>query len=207
MINRFLFGTGNPEKTARIKALVRDLPVTVVTPAELGISLDVEEDGTTPCENAVKKALSYLKAGGLPTLSMDGGLYIDSLPPHLQPGIHVRAQAGAHATDDDIFHYYREVLRRHGEQSTGRWVVAAAFAQPGGRLTTREFIDETLFTCVPSPIRKPAAPLSSLQIDLDLGKYRSEISDDERATLDARFDAELAEFLRIVLMDSPGHLA
>ena len=200
MIDRFLFGTSNPEKIARIRALVRDLPVTVVTPSELGISLDVEEDGTTPCENAVKKASSYLKAGGLPTLSMDGGLYIDSLPSHLQPGIHVRAQAGPHASDDDIFCYYQEVMRRHGGQSTGRWVVAAAFAQPGGRLTTREFIDETLFTCVPSPVRKPAAPLSSLQIDLDLKKYRSEISDDERTGLDARLDAELVAFLRSVII-------
>ncbi len=201
MIDKFLFGTSNPEKIARIRALLRDLSVQVVAPKEIGLHLEVEEDGATPYENAAKKATAFLRAGGLPTLSMDGGLYIDCLPPELQPGINVRRQVGPNASDDELFLHYQKLLRDHGGESRGRWVVAAVFALPDGRMETREFVDETHFTCMASPVRKTGAPLSSLQIDLDLGKYRSEISDDERASLDARLDAELATFLRSAILD------
>lgn len=202
MIDRFMFGTGNPEKVARIRSLVRDLPVAVVTPADAGLTIDVAEDGANPLENATEKATTYLAACGLPTLSLDGGLYIDSLPPALQPGIHVRRQAGPRASDDDLLAYYQNLIRENGGESKGRWVVAAVFALPGGVCLSQEFVDETTFTCVASPVRKPGAPLSSLQVDLDLGKYRSEITADEHAALDAKFDAELSGFLRSVLRNS-----
>ena len=51
----------------------------LVTPIELGIALDVEEDGTTYLENARKKANAAVDASGLPALADDSGLEVAAL--------------------------------------------------------------------------------------------------------------------------------
>ena len=51
----------------------------MVTPADLGISLDVEETGDTYEENAAIKARAFASASGLLTLADDSGLEVDAL--------------------------------------------------------------------------------------------------------------------------------
>lgn len=63
-----------------MKGLLADLPgFQLVTPAELGLTLDVEESGKDFAENAAIKAQAFAKAGGLPALADDSGLEVDAL--------------------------------------------------------------------------------------------------------------------------------
>jgi XTP/dITP diphosphohydrolase len=64
----------------------------LLTPAEAGIALDVEEDGATYLENARKKAGVGLRLSGLPTLADDSGLEVPRLGG--KPGIHSARFAG-----------------------------------------------------------------------------------------------------------------
>ena len=60
----------------------------------LGIVLEIEEDGTTAQENARKKSLLYARAVGQPVLSLDNALYLQGLSKDEQPGIHTRRIPG-----------------------------------------------------------------------------------------------------------------
>jgi XTP/dITP diphosphohydrolase len=64
----------------------------LVTPAEAGIRLDVEEDGATYVENARKKAEAGRRLSGLPTLADDSGLEVPRL--NGKPGVQSARFAG-----------------------------------------------------------------------------------------------------------------
>ena len=77
---RLLFGTTNPGKLRELRRLVAGLPVHVLSPDELGRPLpDVEEDGATFEENAVKKAVEWARFAGLHAVADDSGLCVDGL--------------------------------------------------------------------------------------------------------------------------------
>jgi XTP/dITP diphosphohydrolase len=80
-----LIATNNKGKIDEIRALLDDHSIQLLTPAELGISLEVTEDGQTYAENASKKALAFSKASGIIALGDDSGLEVDALGG--QPGL------------------------------------------------------------------------------------------------------------------------
>src|SRR4029079_13459003 len=60
---RLLIATNNPGKVREFRRLLADIPFEVVTPAEAGVSLDVDETGSTYAENALLKARAFAAAG------------------------------------------------------------------------------------------------------------------------------------------------
>lgn len=77
---RILLATNNPGKADEMRGLLADLPdLKLVTPAELGLNLSVEESGKDFAENAALKAHAFAKASGLPALADDSGLEVDAL--------------------------------------------------------------------------------------------------------------------------------
>lgn len=68
---------------------------------------DVEEDGATYLENALKKAKTYSVLTGEAVLADDSGLEVDCL--NGEPGIYSSRYAGAGATDEEN---YRKLLSR-----------------------------------------------------------------------------------------------
>jgi XTP/dITP diphosphohydrolase len=81
-----LIATSNPGKVMAFRRLLQSLPVHLVTPAELGLKLDVEETGTTFVDNALIKARAYRDGSGCHALADDSGLCVDALEGH--PGLH-----------------------------------------------------------------------------------------------------------------------
>jgi len=57
-----LIATNNRDKIEELQDLLKDLHVQLVTPAQIGLDLDVIEDGLTYAENASKKALAFAQA-------------------------------------------------------------------------------------------------------------------------------------------------
>ncbi len=97
---KLLVGTGNPGKIREFRELMDGLPVELVTPADIGLDIDVEETGGTLEENALIKAQAYANAGGILTLADDSGLFVDALDG--APGVISARYGGPDAkTDED----------------------------------------------------------------------------------------------------------
>jgi len=99
-VQKLLIATGNPGKVKELRVLLEGLDVELVTPKEIGLDLEVVEDGQTYEENAGKKALEYSQASGLVCLADDSGLEVEAL--NGAPGLYsARYHPLPNATDAD----------------------------------------------------------------------------------------------------------
>jgi len=85
-MNKLLIATNNKGKIEELQALLSDLKVELITPSQIGLDLDVIEDGTTYAENATRKAVAFAQASGLISLADDSGLEVDAL--NGEPGLY-----------------------------------------------------------------------------------------------------------------------
>ena len=99
---QLLIATNNAHKLIEYQEIFADLPITVTSLANEGITLDPEETGITFTENAILKAKAFAQASGLPTLADDSGLEIDAL--NGEPGVY-SARYGDTAKDDHVGRY------------------------------------------------------------------------------------------------------
>ena len=91
-----VLASGNAGKLVELRAMLADLPLTIVPQRELGVD-DVPETGTTFVENALIKARHASQVTGLPALADDSGLIVDALG--CAPGLYSARYAGS-PTDD-----------------------------------------------------------------------------------------------------------
>ena len=63
---KFVLATHNPNKVREMSAILGQFGVEVVSPKELGITVEVEETGTTFAENAMLKARAICELAKLP---------------------------------------------------------------------------------------------------------------------------------------------
>lgn len=90
-----LVATGNAGKLREFCRLLDGIDI--VSPADLALTLEVEESGATFEANARLKAEAYAAAAGLPALADDSGLEVDALDG--APGVH-SARYGDPGLDD-----------------------------------------------------------------------------------------------------------
>jgi inosine/xanthosine triphosphate pyrophosphatase family protein len=182
MVKKILFGSKNPAKFHHMRTLLKDLPLEIVDPEDLGIDLDVVEDGKLPEDNARGKARAYHLASCMPTFSIDAGLFIDRFPPEKQPGPFVRRifEGRREATDEEMLDYYTRELGRIGGESKGRWITAIALAISPDKILSETFSRSTFLTARRSRTLIPGAPLGSIQMDPTSGKFYSEMTYEER---------------------------
>jgi XTP/dITP diphosphohydrolase len=120
----------------------------LVTPAELGLKLEVEESGDTYEENARRKALQYAEASGLTALADDSGLEVDAL--NGRPGVMSARYAGPDRTDERRVEALLAELRDVPDERRGaRFRALIAIAAPEGRVETVEGMVEGRITHEP----------------------------------------------------------
>ena len=61
-MKRLLIATNNKGKVIELQDLLEDLDVELVTPADINLNINVEEDGKNYAENAAKKAVAFALA-------------------------------------------------------------------------------------------------------------------------------------------------
>ena len=76
---KFVLASQNKGKLVEMQGILQSLGVEIVLQSELGVSVDVEETGTTFEENARLKAVAVMQATGLPAIADDSGLCVDAL--------------------------------------------------------------------------------------------------------------------------------
>ncbi len=92
-----VLATRNRGKVAEFKALFSGLDVEIRDLSQFGPIPEVEEDGNTFEDNAVKKARFTARVLGLPAVADDSGLMVTAL--NGKPGVHSARYAGKGATD------------------------------------------------------------------------------------------------------------
>ena len=128
---KLLLATTNQGKIREYCHLLNGLPFTLVTPADEGMDITVDEKKKTFEENARLKATTYSRLSGLVTLADDSGLEVDALDGG--PGIISARFAGEQASDKDrIEHLLARLKDVPWEKRTARFKCVIAIAIPGG---------------------------------------------------------------------------
>ncbi len=188
-----LLGTRNPAKVNVVRAALAPLPVEILTSADLGIHIDVEEDRTSTEENAERKARAYFAAAHMPTLAIDGGLHIEGLPGERQPGVFVRRihHRERDATDAEVLDHYARELAEIGGEAIGIWQGSVVLVVSDKHVYADTFTFGTMLTSRRKGGVTPGAPLDALTIDPATGRYFSEMAWEERP--DARWVFEFVK--------------
>ena len=127
--NRLLLATNNARKVPELRRLLGHLPLSLLTPADLGLSLDVAEDGATYEANALAKARAFADASGLPALADDSGIEIDALGG--RPGLYSARYGGPGLTDEDrVALLLRELADVSDAGRTARYRAVLAVVSP-----------------------------------------------------------------------------
>jgi XTP/dITP diphosphohydrolase len=128
-VKKLLIATNNKGKVRELQDLLKDTGIELVTPADINLILEVEEDGTTYAENASKKAVAFAHASGLISLADDSGLEVDALDG--APGLYsARYHPKPGANDADRRAYMIENLRGKPHPWTAHFHATIAIAVP-----------------------------------------------------------------------------
>jgi XTP/dITP diphosphohydrolase len=136
---KLLIASNNPGKLVEILDLLKDLPLELLTPDQLGLDLQVDEVGETYAENAALKGRAFAQRSGLLTLADDSGLEVDAL--NGAPGLHsARYVNQPGATDGDRRQALLKNLEGMPRPWTARFRCVIALARPDGWLRFEEGI-------------------------------------------------------------------
>ena len=124
-----VLATRNEGKTEEIRALLAEFPVDIKNLTDFGPTPEVEEDGQTFEDNAIKKARFIAKILGFPALADDSGLMVEAL--ENGPGVRSARYAGEEASDADNNAKLLKELERV-ENRSAAFACVIAIAVPWG---------------------------------------------------------------------------
>ena len=132
MEQKIVFATGNEGKMREVRLILKDLGLPVLSMKEAGVSLDIEENGTTFAENAMIKAKAVWQQTGGIVLADDSGLVVDYLGG--APGVYSARYLG----EDTSYEIKNQAIidrlaDAKEEERTARFVSAIAAVLPDGR--------------------------------------------------------------------------
>ncbi len=160
-VHTLVIATRNPHKVEEFKSLFKGADLTLKDLRDFPGCPDVEEDGETLEENALKKARSAFACTGLPSISDDTGLEVHYLLG--EPGVRSARYAGENATyDDNVRKLLRRLTQVPARKRQARFRTALSFVWNGPESVFEGRIDGVI-TLAPSgengfgydPIFKP----------------------------------------------------
>ncbi len=159
-MKKILIATSNSGKRKEILSALLPLPdFEILTPADLGLALDIEENGKNYAENALMKAKAYFEKTGLPTIAEDSGMEVSALKGEL--GMHTRRWgAGPKANDTEWLDFFMKRMAGEKDRSA-RFVCHAVYLDEKG---PQDFEGECLGTItqqIEGPVL-PGIPLSAV---------------------------------------------
>jgi XTP/dITP diphosphohydrolase len=178
-----LLATTNPHKVDEYRAILSDLPFTLLSLNDVQLDMDVEETGTTFRENAELKARAYAQASGLLSLADDSGLEIDAL--NGAPGVYSARFAGEDATYEERFDILLTHLRDVPvERRTARFRCVISLAEPSGYLRS---VDGTIEGVIAdAPRGKNGFGYDPIFLVPALGKTTAEITAEQKNKISHR---------------------
>jgi len=159
-----LYATTNPGKVMEVGKYLQSYGIPLVSPPQLGLTMEVEETGQTLEENAMLKVRAYLeRAPDMVVLGDDTGVEIDALSG--EPGIHVRRWKD-HTTrlsDQEVINYCLERLHNVPSGQRGaQFRTVLALATPDGPIEYFAGILRGIIATDPAPLNIPGFPFETL---------------------------------------------
>jgi XTP/dITP diphosphohydrolase len=145
---RLVIATNNPGKVVEFRDLLEGCGWAVVAPADVGVSIDVDETGATYAENARIKAQAFCHASGLPAIADDSGLEVDALGGDPGPLHHLNGWDGSDNTEriQILLDAMKDVPA--GERA-GRFFSVIVVALPDGSVIEEQGVVEGTITFAP----------------------------------------------------------
>lgn len=189
------YATNNKSKLHNMRYRLKEYPIKVICPDDLGIHLSVDENGETATENALIKAKAYFEVVKMPTVAGDSGVYIEGLKKEEQPGLYVRRVNGKTLTDDEMIEYYAKLAKKAEGECYLRYFTGIALITAKGTVTKE--LDDPLVKLTPYPNanrRHRGNPLDVVTLT-ENGKYVNELTDEERIARDLAGEKDFTEFV------------
>ncbi len=134
---KLLIASNNEGKLREFKQILGDLFMDIVTPKDIGLAIDVEENGETFAQNALIKARAFAKASGISAMADDSGLCVDALSG--APGVLSARFAGGHGDDEANNNLLLQKLKDVREDKrSARFAVSIAFVGQDGTVLTSD---------------------------------------------------------------------
>ncbi|MEW6349568.1 MAG: XTP/dITP diphosphatase [Thermodesulfobacteriota bacterium] len=131
LLRTILIATANQGKVWEIRDLVRDLPVSFLSLADIPDVPDVVEDADSFEGNALKKARTIASATSMVTLADDSGLCVDALGG--APGVFSARYGGPGLSDEaKCLRILQEMRDIPDDLRTARFVCVVALVSPHG---------------------------------------------------------------------------
>lgn len=178
-MKEILIATNNQGKVKEIKEILKDYKL--LTLKDVNCQIEVEEDGKTFEENAIKKAKEISKITNLPCIADDSGICIEILDNW--PGVHTARFLGKEATAQERNQAILDRLKdKHGTERNVKFVCVIAYASNDKVFTTKGEISGKIAN---KPKGKNGFGFNSI-FELDSGKTLAELTDKEKNNLSSR---------------------
>ena len=133
----FVIASNNRDKILEMREILGAFGLELLSQAEAGVALEVEETGVTFAENALLKAHGVSVATGMPAIADDSGLMVDALGG--EPGVYSKRYGGGGLTDAQLCEQIVKNMRGR-EPRSAQFVSSIACVFPNGDLITAEGI-------------------------------------------------------------------
>ncbi len=188
-MNKLLIATNNQGKVLELQELLTGSGIEFVTPAQINLQLEVEEDGSNYQENAGKKAIAFAQASGMIALADDSGLEVEAL--NGAPGLYsARYSPKPGAKDKDRRDFLLENLKDKPRPWKAHFHATIAVARPNGEI---EFAEGNCFgEIIPEERGTGGFGYDPIFLMPELGKTMAELEMEEKNKLSHRARAVIA---------------
>ncbi len=137
MQKKILLASRNQNKKRELQEILKGMKIGILTLDEISSVPEIEEDGNSFAENAVKKAVETAAYSSMFCLADDSGLVVDAL--NGEPGIYSARYAGINTDDsknnEKLLLMMKDIDAGH---RTARFVCVIAFSDKDGNVETVE---------------------------------------------------------------------
>ena len=196
-MKQIIFATTNQSKSKRFSKGLKELGIEVLSLKDIGLKLDVEEDGSTAIENALIKARECYKKTKKPSMGMDDTLYMEGVPEDKQPGLFVRRVNGKSLTDEEALEYYTNLVKEYGKDGriNCKWIYGLAVINDKGEESTYTWSKDNFYMVNSvSDTINPGYPLNSISKYKKLDKYFTDVTSEDMKMLNDNED-DVVDFI------------
>lgn len=135
-MRKVIFATSNEGKMKEIREILKGLDIELLSLRDIGLSVDIEENGKTYEENALIKARAIMELTKEIVLADDSGLEVDYMDK--APGVYSARFMGEETSYHIKNQYIIDQLAEASEEErSARFVCVIACALPSGDVITR----------------------------------------------------------------------
>lgn len=196
-MKKLLFATGNQSKAKRFSKGLLEKGIEVLSLKDLGIHLDVKEDGTDAIENALIKARACYEKEHMPVIGMDDTLYMEGVPSDKQPGLYVRRVNGKTLSDEEMLDYYIQLVKEYGIDGkvNCKWIYGLALINEKGEESTYTWDKDNFYMVDTKSLKmNPGYPLNSISKYKKIDKYFTDVTEEDMDLIEVNED-DVVDFI------------